>query len=325
MASADQADWLLRSEDAERAVPVSSRMAMDDEFWRATIERFDLSDGFRVFLTSAEVHRRFVFDTRQAEPEPFLLSHIPVAGRGRLAFSDGVSVNLDPTRSALFLPAERRGIFTLDPQKGLRHAGLSIRADRVRQLFGDDLPEGIAAMIGEYGPTRLAETSTGVRMRRLAASLFGATLRGPLRTIFMEGVALQLLAMQAAAAQGRRRSMRRLAPKDRRAIEDARSLLFADKANPPTLGALAAKVGLSVKALNAGFRRLYGGTVFEVLRNERLEDARLALATGDVTIKEIAHRMGYAHATNFTAAFARRYAMTPLRYQRERRGRGRDV
>lgn len=311
----DRSEWLLGAEDAERAAPAPTRIAFDDEFWCASIERFSPSDGLVLTLSSADVHRAHVFVARQAEPEPWLLSHIPVRGGARIGFPDGVSADVDPVRSLLFLPAERRASFALAPQKGLRQAGIALRSDRVRQMFGDEIAEQITAMIEEYGPTRLIQIGTSLHMRRLASSLFDGRLRGVLRAIFLEGVCLQIIALQAAAAEGRHRS-HRLTERSRHAIAAAHERLLADIANPPSLAALAGEVGMTDKALNAGFRRLYGGTVFEVLRNERLDHARLALETGQVSIKQVAHRVGYSHVSNFTAAFNRRYNTTPLRYQR---------
>jgi len=312
---AERTEWLLRADDAERAAPEPARFALDDAFWRSSIERFSPSDGLVLTLTRADIHRDHVFDARQAEPEPWLLSHLPVNGAARVTFPDGASATVDPGRSLLFLPAERRASFELAPQQGLRHAGIALRSDRVRAMFGADLAEAIAAMIGAFGPTRVLPTATSLRMRRLAASLFDDSLHGVLRAIFMEGVCLQLIALQAAAADGRHRQ-HRLTERSRQALATARERLLTDIADPPTLSALAADVGMSGKALNAGFRRLYGGTVFEVLRNERLELARLALEQNDASIKLIAHRVGYTHVSNFTAAFTRRYDVPPSHIQR---------
>src|SRR5690606_28518642 len=133
----------------------------------------------------------------------------------------------------------------------------------------------VAAMVTGYGPTRLVEIATSLRVRRLAASLFDRSLRGVLRTIFMEGASLQLIALQAAAAGAPRRQLR-LTERNRRRLAEARDRLLADIANPPGLGTLAAEAAMSIKSLNAGFVHLYGGTVFEILRNERLELARIA-------------------------------------------------
>jgi AraC-like DNA-binding protein len=324
LGAADRTEWLLRADGAERAAPEPVLIALDDDSWQASIERFSPSDGLVITLSAADVHRDVTFDARQAELEPWLLSHVPVKGPAYVAFSDGLSADVDPSRSILFLPAERRASFALTPQRQLRHAGIAIRSDRVREMFGDELPESIAAMIGEFGPTRLLPVRTSLRMRRLAASLFDKRLRGMLRAIFMEGVSLQLVALQVHAA-GNRGVRNRLTEPVRRALADARNRLLSDVANPPTLAALATEVGMSGRALNAGFRRLYGETVFEVLRNERLELARIALESHAASIKVIAHRVGYAHVANFNAAFARRYGAPPLRYRNERDSRRQTI
>lgn len=75
-------------------------------------------------------------------------------------------------------------------------------------------------------------------------------------------------------------------------------------------------MGLSEKRLNAGFRLLFGATVFETLRNRRLEQARQVLDEGGVILKEIAFRVGYDHVSNFIHAFRARYDATPLQYLR---------
>jgi AraC-like DNA-binding protein len=318
-------EWLLRAEETEKLVPVSSRMVMDDEFWNARIERLEPSEGLRLFLTTADVHREFVFDTRQSDPEPLLFCHVPVSGHARLGFGDGMSVELDPSQSAIFLPATRRGIFTFSPQRALRHAGLGLRTTRVAQIFGEDMPGILAELIREKQTTRLIETATGMRLRRLGGQLFDETLRGSLRLVFLEGVALQVLALQAAAAGARRRRPAGLTRSMRGVAMEARERLLADIADPPSLGELARALGVSERPLNAAFRSLYGGTVYEVLRDERLNHAREALEVGGASIKQIAFRVGYSHASNFTAAFTKRFGQPPLRYVRNQsRDQGAD-
>jgi transcriptional regulator GlxA family with amidase domain len=93
--------------------------------------------------------------------------------------------------------------------------------------------------------------------------------------------------------------------------------LLGDMRRPPSLGALAAAVGLSEKRLNAAFRACFGGTVFETLRNERLAHARLALKTEPIPLKQVAFRVGYNHVTNFINAFSARYGEPPRRYAAE--------
>lgn len=63
LAAGANVKWLLREDDAERAVAVSDRIAIDDDHWRATIHRFRPADGLRIALSTAEVRREVVFET----------------------------------------------------------------------------------------------------------------------------------------------------------------------------------------------------------------------------------------------------------------------
>jgi AraC-like DNA-binding protein len=58
--------------------------------------------------------------------------------------------------------------------------------------------------------------------------------------------------------------------------------------------------------------------VYEVLRDERLEHARIAIEMGGLSVKDIASRVGYNHVSNFTSAFTRRYGSPPQRFRRSR-------
>ena len=152
-------------------------------------------------------------------------------------------------------------------------------------------------------------------MRGVAEGLFGRGLNGSLRTLMMEGAVIQLLALQAAAAESRppARHRRPLSARERRSIREARERLLADMRRPPTLGELASAVGLTEKRLNSGFRTVFGATVFGILRDERLEHARIALKSGG-SLKQVAFRVGYDHVTNFINAFAARYGAPPRQY-----------
>jgi AraC-like DNA-binding protein len=99
-------------------------------------------------------------------------------------------------------------------------------------------------------------------------------------------------------------------------VREARARLRADMRDPPSLGVLAQMVSLSEKKLNAGFRAQFGATVYETLRNERLEHARLVLEQGGLSLTDVARRVGYNHVSNFISAFTARYGAPPRRYLR---------
>lgn len=314
--SRQKVDWLLYEGAAEQRVPPAERMAIDDDRWRATVERLDVGEGLRVYLTTADVRRSLSIEPRQIDAGTWLKANISIKGRAVLSFDDGNSARITPERSVLFHSYEGRGRYTLPARQTLRLAGYLLRQDRVKRMFDGDPPKIIRPLIRR--PPRVShvvEVTATARLRQLAASLFTRRFTGPLHFLFLEGVVLQLLAIQAAA--GGETQLKEAVPlsgNDRAALEAAREMLLADMSAPQTLGAIAAAVGLGEKQLNAGFKALYGATVFETLRNERLEHARIVLESEDVPIKDVAFRVGYRHVTNFITAFTARYGAPPRQY-----------
>jgi AraC-like DNA-binding protein len=273
----------------------------------------------RVFLHSADVYRPVTLTPRQDDAEVWVAANVAIKGEVNVATSDGLRATIDESRSLLFRPWDRAASYSPAPGRTLKLAGYALHADRIARIFGGDVPASILPLIKRGLDTSvILSTPASTRLKRLAGSLFAQRLNGPLRAIFMEGVVLQLFALQAAGHDIRPRDrIVPVSPKARTAIETARDRLLSDMRKPPTLGELAAVAGMSEKALNAGFRELYGATVFETLRDERLEHARFALKTEAVPVKTIAFRVGYNHVTNFITAFTRRYGASPRRYGRQ--------
>ena len=78
---------------------------------------------------------------------------------------------------------------------------------------------------------------------------------------------------------------------------------------------LAKAVGLTHTRLNSGFRSIFGCTVFEWLRIQRLEKARMLIMQGEKNITEIAYEVGFASSSHFTWAFRKFFGTTPGRYR----------
>jgi AraC-like DNA-binding protein len=293
-------------------------MTIDNEAWHASIERIEIGPGLRVFLTDAEVRGGLTVEPRDGESEPWMASNVAVAGWSDIEMPDGIKTHVGPDHAVLFRPNERNPRYIVSPRQRLKIAGYALRADRLERVFDGNVPVPLRPLIEpKVEKSCVLGMAAPKALRNLGDALFAPGLNGPLRTLFIEGAVLQLLASQAAAGLPTA-SRTRLSERERVAVVEARERLLADMRSPPGLGGLAAVVGLTEKRLNAGFRSEFGATVYEVLRNERLAHARLALAEGGVSLKEIAFRVGYNHVTNFINAFTRRYGAPPMRTARRR-------
>lgn len=86
-------------------------------------------------------------------------------------------------------------------------------------------------------------------------------------------------------------------------------------AEPLTLARIAAEVGLSPRALQAGFRRHLDTTPMNYLRRVRLASAHRDLQAADPsqaqTVESIAARWGFTHPARFAARYRQAYGVLP--------------
>ncbi|MFV3129924.1 helix-turn-helix transcriptional regulator [Niveispirillum sp. KHB5.9] len=318
-------EWLMDGADGSRSLLVEERTPVDDDNWRGVIERIEVAPGLRVFLVGADILRDMVVEPRNNASTTWLTGQVSATGVLDHRFTSGLELRVMPEQAMLFRPLETSSIATLKGGQGLRLAGYAFDLDRAASLFDGRVPAVLAPLFAaDPVHTPVVPTRATARLRRLADDLFAPGLNGALRALFMEGVALQLLALQAASvAETGAARPGALSPAERALIMEARERLLADMRNPPGLGALAAAVGLTERRLNAGFKEMFATTVYELLRNERLEHARRAITTEDVVLKEIAYRVGYNHVSNFIHAFTARFGVPPRGYPQARPARRR--
>ena len=111
------------------------------------------------------------------------------------------------------------------------------------------------------------------------------------------------------------------------AIERVRARIASEYQRPLTLRALARLAGMN----QAGFRRAFVGrfgvTPARYLTQCRMRQAAVLLADPAQLVKEVAARVGYRDANNFSTAFKRFHGAPPraFRGDRGRRGRGRET
>jgi AraC-like DNA-binding protein len=79
---------------------------------------------------------------------------------------------------------------------------------------------------------------------------------------------------------------------------------------------LLAETKLSRSRLDEIFAKEVGQSIGRYSRGKRLELSAGLLKASDLSIKEIAHRIGYQHASSFIRAFGVRFRVGPTEYRR---------
>jgi AraC family transcriptional regulator len=138
----------------------------------------------------------------------------------------------------------------------------------------------------------------------------------PVAPLVLEGIALELLAGACRHASGDTRA----APRWLRSVRDLLHDRFQENL---ALADVAGTVGVHPAHLARAFRRYYGCTVGDYVRNLRTEQARQELTASDRPLAELALALGYADQSHFANSFKRQTGMAPGAFRKAFRAPGR--
>ncbi len=105
---------------------------------------------------------------------------------------------------------------------------------------------------------------------------------------------------------------------DKERLIKAKEILLHDLQNPPTIEVLARKVALNQDKLKKGFKSMFGKTIFNLLTEQRMKIAYEDLQKNDLSISEVAYKVGYIGVSNFISVFKKQYGKTPGQMRKER-------
>ncbi|MCG6113680.1 MAG: AraC family transcriptional regulator [Mesorhizobium sp.] len=223
----------------------------------------------------------------------------------------------DGGRAYSMTPFDRTVSYDVSAENEWHSVAVRLEADALEVLDRDPhLPQiARAGLEGKLHDHALSRPMTGA-LRQVAQDLMRPAYAGAMGRLYRQSKALEfavhqfdLLGDQAATpGEPNARELSR--------VRQARDRLLDDLRHPPSLDALAASVNLTPRQLNAGFRALFGTTVFDYLRDARMDAARRMLDEGlDMPLKQLGWAVGYGQVTNFVTAFRRRYGVSPGRYR----------
>jgi AraC-like DNA-binding protein len=104
----------------------------------------------------------------------------------------------------------------------------------------------------------------------------------------------------------------RFTPYETACIIKAHKLILEDLSKKPlSLQMLSRAVAINEFKLKAGFKQIFGLSIFDCIHESRMEKARGLLLSTDMPIKQICVLTGYARMTNFITAFRKKFGYTP--------------
>ena len=171
------------------------------------------------------------------------------------------------------------------------------------------------AALRAFGRTHLASADwhPSPRIVSLAEQiLHPPAYGGVLQNLYVESRSIEIVAeaLRSFTAESRQ-GVEAVRTREHERIRAVADLLGTKGYVPSSLEDLARDAGMSVSTLQRLFRSAYGMTVFEFVRNARLDEARHSLEHEGISIAEAAYRSGYSNPANFATAFKRRFGVSP--------------
>ena len=190
-------------------------------------------------------------------------------------------------------------------------------------------PQGLTEVFdGSRKPAKIADFIAGhsfasitsevpPAIRRIAAEIVDCPYGGLAGRLYYGAKTYELLAEMVDGLDLVQSRQERLLDEAQRCLSEACDILRTQQANPPTIDALASRLGTTPHRLNQAFRARFGKGVFAYLTELRLESARSLLKQTDIPLKTVATRLGYRHSDNFIHAFTRRFGVSPGQFRRQ--------
>ena len=157
-------------------------------------------------------------------------------------------------------------------------------------------------------------------MHIAARQIISCPYQGFIRQIYLESKVMELISLKLWQMTSLQKGFDNFSISqvgDTKRIRKAREILTCKMDNPPSLLELAKSVELTHTRLSRGFRELYGTTVFDYLRRQRLEKGRLLLEQDNMNIAEVAYTVGFSSPSHFARDFLRYFGTQPKLYKRE--------
>lgn len=235
---------------------------------------------------------------------------------GALSNIDG-SFKLDSGNASFFFTPDIETKATISSEEPLKLITLRFDPEKLCPCFcglSDIFPYGR----NEFCKNIINHSKINSEMKQIISRIENCRYNDGFKKVYLESKAMELITLFFADIHESSRyhvKTEALFSEDEiKRIMDARDFLVEDMENPPTLGGIAKKVGMNKDKLNQGFHKVFGSSVFSVLRNMKMEKAKDILETGNMNVTETAYALGYSQPGTFSRAFKEFHGINPKQY-----------
>lgn len=287
---------------------------------------YDFEDGVQMFILDGVLSENWEISNTSASESPFLL-FFNVRGTVNFQYQESPQpLAMDPMKTIM---VSHPGAISqsLDFKKGEHLTFVWVSLERHLYInhincLPDVVKKEVTAIFN--GKTAIKEfnnSAFGLKGAALVQQILDDKKEGLIHATFAESKALELFSLQLRRWEEEimqsPTKTKMLRTEDVEKIVLARNLLVADLRNAPTIESLSKKSGVNRQKLKQAFKKIFGTTINDYLRNERLRMAQQLLTSGsEPIIKNVAAAVGYENPSYFARRYKEKYGLYPNEYLR---------
>lgn len=101
----------------------------------------------------------------------------------------------------------------------------------------------------------------------------------------------------------------------RQAIVAVKNKILEDLSSPVRMKDLVVHTGMSETYIRLYFKEVFGMSINSFYQYYRIELAKEMLSSSELSVSEVAYKLGYTHLGHFIRMFKKQYGMTPKKFQ----------
>ena len=304
----------------ERDVDVGDLILADGDLFelpgaQGRLERLDFGNGMYLHRAELYVREDSYFNVKNSLPPGWLSGAINVMGNLEVECPEGKLYSMTPD-AAMVMRVDPLGTrYFLPAGQVIRHVGVVTTLDPLHERFGDRLPAAMAPFLSDRQDVVLIKpVPTSNRMRSIVSAMFSPHVTGLGHKFKLEGLSTLFLAELIDSYRALSEADN-VAPElttfEKSAHDAAVSKITRNPGAAISVPQLAVDVGVSESRLNSLFKAETGKSCGEFIRSKRMALAQELLIAGDMTVKQIAEKVGFNHVSNFSRSYRDWFGESP--------------
>ena len=312
----NSARWRIKAEElTQRRERDGLRQSLPDEIGVGHSRLVQLDQDLSCIETIYAPSRDLAILSRIDDQEPRLVLTLGLKGQSRFVDGGGGEVMFNEGFATITAFNSSVGERQYQGNQSVTQLRLSMSKQWLERHFGES---GLRSLLPRNGVQVLSYLPISPQGVIASQRLRSHKIDNELGRMFVHGQALTLLASELAPLIAGEKGVAGFSQRDRVMANQARDILFQEFQQPPSVGALAKRVGTNPFKLKRLFHHFFQDTPYGLLLQFRMNKAYEFLESTRCPVHIAANLVGYHHASNFTAAFTRYFGIPPKKIARSR-------